>query len=940
MQAEAASGFARRAQLVRFSRASAAAVASDGEWTLAAGLCGEFAVWRRALSVAMRVGEGGAVRLVISMSWLEVARDSSSYALAKGHTSSHPFRYFSAPSLDGRMAICTSSCEAGALCVWDTRSWQPTQQLLPPTRAGRFSPSCVALCDGLTGPLLACGAREGALAVWRSRGAAPFERCGPPLQADAGPIASLVLSGARVIAAYRQRKGSVDGELPRTPPLAVPPPPPPPAYPSPSHCHSVLPVASILRLTPHPANPSRVASFLHLQFGTLCSLCPLLRLPATLVSPSFAGVAFDGEQSIACWSLETFLPLWRVPQLTHPPLLAAVRIGSTLLLLHAASPSDAEWAALGLGSGEPHCPLVRWTCDEKGDGNAEKVEKKAKEKKAEATAEEEEPHEKPWEWGEWRGDGKGAWSRVLCWHAHPDGAAALLALGFAGGGVLCLEPPAAPPRAAVHSAADVAAVRLAGPLLLSACAAGVVRAWRCAAAALQPEWLLDVHPLQPAAIAIAGHALVCACADGNVAFSPLPPPADGNVACSPLSPPADGAVDFSPISAAPRCLAYAWLFDSGRGAMPLASRRAAFDGWARTAAYEAGVYALLQAPRYAIPNTTPPQHTSATPHTSPPQHLTTSVPSSTLTHLLQPQLSRPPLNTRPLSHSTTHLPSRTCLQGSHHEDQPPPPRHLSPPPAAETRLSPLPAARLWRGAVGRRLAAWAARRSVRAALAACRRREGDPLGARLPSVGLAQRSSVCRVKQLLTPAEIAEVVRLGARMAWHRPNPNGSRQTCYLNANHAFATQLPRVRHKLVEAARRVDRAEWGLLDGRAVRPRCVEYHRLSRGKDVLYATHHDFGSLVTIDVMLSASGDFDGGAFQTLEADGTMQRHVFGQGDAVVFISHKYHCVAPVERGERQVLVIELWEGDERACPHRCNERLGKCILGPQPSKLSGHQR
>ena len=58
------------------------------------------------------------------------------------------------------------------------------------------------------------------------------------------------------------------------------------------------------------------------------------------------------------------------------------------------------------------------------------------------------------------------------------------------------------------------------------------------------------------------------------------------------------------------------------------------------------------------------------------------------------------------------------------------------------------------------------------------------------------------------------------------------------------------------------------------------------------------------------------------------MKEHVFERGDALVFVSHKYHCVAPVTHGERRVLVIELWEGEERSCPHRCTERTGVCML------------
>ena len=37
------------------------------------------------------------------------------------------------------------------------------------------------------------------------------------------------------------------------------------------------------------------------------------------------------------------------------------------------------------------------------------------------------------------------------------------------------------------------------------------------------------------------------------------------------------------------------------------------------------------------------------------------------------------------------------------------------------------------------------------------------------------------------------------------------------------------------------------------------------------------------------------------------------GKGDALVFLSHKAHCVQPVTHGLRQTLVMELWEGEER---------------------------
>jgi hypothetical protein len=50
------------------------------------------------------------------------------------------------------------------------------------------------------------------------------------------------------------------------------------------------------------------------------------------------------------------------------------------------------------------------------------------------------------------------------------------------------------------------------------------------------------------------------------------------------------------------------------------------------------------------------------------------------------------------------------------------------------------------------------------------------------------------------------------------------------------------------------------------------------------------------VDVMLSRpEADFDGGAFLTKEHDGSVRSHAFYKGDAVVFVSHKPHFVAPV---------------------------------------------
>jgi hypothetical protein len=53
-----------------------------------------------------------------------------------------------------------------------------------------------------------------------------------------------------------------------------------------------------------------------------------------------------------------------------------------------------------------------------------------------------------------------------------------------------------------------------------------------------------------------------------------------------------------------------------------------------------------------------------------------------------------------------------------------------------------------------------------------------------------------------------------------------------------------------------------------------------------------------------------------------------FSVGDAVVFVSHKYHSVTPVLRGRRKVLIVEYWRGASVSCGHRCEDPTGKCTF------------
>eukprot|EP00435_Cladocopium_sp_Y103_P010807 s1476_g2.t2 len=97
---------------------------------------------------------------------------------------------------------------------------------------------------------------------------------------------------------------------------------------------------------------------------------------------------------------------------------------------------------------------------------------------------------------------------------------------------------------------------------------------------------------------------------------------------------------------------------------------------------------------------------------------------------------------------------------------------------------------------------------------------------------------------------------------------------------------------------------------------RVAEFHEMHPGGGLRDPNHYDVGSLITVDVMLEEAEA--GGRFQTLEPSGRLLSHRFKAGDALVFQGHKYHCVSPVKKGRRRVLVVELWRGRERCCGHR----------------------
>lgn len=148
-------------------------------------------------------------------------------------------------------------------------------------------------------------------------------------------------------------------------------------------------------------------------------------------------------------------------------------------------------------------------------------------------------------------------------------------------------------------------------------------------------------------------------------------------------------------------------------------------------------------------------------------------------------------------------------------------------------------------------------------------------------------------------------------------------RTSYLHTDGIFEQHFLELREKLRQTIFEVDAANWKVLQGRqasGLHFRTVEFHEYIAPAELNGESHFDAGSLITIDVMLAEPGvDYTGGDLVMPEADGTLRAPELQKGDAVLFLSHKYHNVQPILTGKRSVLVAEIWDGPERSCAHRC---------------------
>lgn len=201
-------------------------------------------------------------------------------------------------------------------------------------------------------------------------------------------------------------------------------------------------------------------------------------------------------------------------------------------------------------------------------------------------------------------------------------------------------------------------------------------------------------------------------------------------------------------------------------------------------------------------------------------------------------------------------------------------------------------------------------------------------------VAQAQQSRVVTIEGLLSPADVAKVLECASEYAESAgrdvSKSDGRWETLYLHTGAFFQTRCPDVLAKIVSGVTQAEHAEPSmgrLMTSRQpaeVGLRCIEYHEVRPGGSLPDVKHYDTGSMLTVDIMLSQAGEFAGGEFSTLESDDRLVRQqsfdAAATGDALLFVSHKYHCVQPVISGLRRVLVIEFWLGPDRHCEHRCD--------------------
>ena len=224
----------------------------------------------------------------------------------------------------------------------------------------------------------------------------------------------------------------------------------------------------------------------------------------------------------------------------------------------------------------------------------------------------------------------------------------------------------------------------------------------------------------------------------------------------------------------------------------------------------------------------------------------------------------------------------------------------------------------------------------------------------------AQKSDVVRVPGFLSNSEIEKLLyeveqcNLPAYTSNYGEDldENGTpvHTTTYLQTKHTFRKSFHWLNKRIRKLIKLTNTSQnWGfdIENNKSFNVRVAEFHEMTKGGSLLHSEHYDIGSIITIDIMLHEADK--GAEFQTLEVNhkdndtnnssinntdhiihdkNYMKTHEFHAGDALIFVSHKYHSVTPLIQGKRKVLVIEYWNGKQRCCGHRCDKPFGICAF------------
>ena len=223
-------------------------------------------------------------------------------------------------------------------------------------------------------------------------------------------------------------------------------------------------------------------------------------------------------------------------------------------------------------------------------------------------------------------------------------------------------------------------------------------------------------------------------------------------------------------------------------------------------------------------------------------------------------------------------------------------------------------------------------------------------------VHIAQNSAVVRLQNFVNASERQEIMDVVAKSQLPAYTSNYEEDlnsegdpihtTMYLQTDDIFERELHWLFKRLLTHIRNINQVKaWGFDIGArsSFNVRVAEYHEMFVGGLLSDSHHYDIGSLITVDIMLEEA--VEGALFQTLEAapqnckivdrkqesdngenSEILLQHEFHAGDAIVFVSHKYHCVSQLIKGRRKVLVVEFWSGKKRTCGHRCDNPTKSC--------------